>query len=89
MFLEQMIVMILKSLRICCRVWDDVPTMKPLSGAEYTIWPVIHTTLVQKKLQTVECEEVGHRLPYACRCQSPPPVAALTQTAHVACGTLS
>lgn len=49
------------SLKVCNgRVWDDVPTMKPLSGAEYTIWPVIHTTLVQKKLQSVECEEVDH-----------------------------
>ena len=29
-----------------------------LSGLEYTIWPVVHTTLVDKDLQTVPVEEV-------------------------------
>lgn len=52
--------------RVNARVWDDVPTMKPLAGSEYTIWPVIHTALVSKKLQTVECEEVSHSKHHAC-----------------------
>lgn len=30
---------------------------KPLSGPEYTVWPVVHTTLVQNKLQSVECDK--------------------------------
>lgn len=30
---------------------------KPLSGPEYTVWPVVHTTLVQNGLRSVECDE--------------------------------
>lgn len=43
--------------RVNAKVWDDVPKMKQLSGTEYVIWPVIHSTLVQKRLETVDCTE--------------------------------
>lgn len=34
-------------------------TVTPLSGSAYTVWPVMHRFLTQKKLKTINQDEVG------------------------------
>jgi hypothetical protein len=38
---------------------STLTVIKPLTGSEYTVWPIMHSYLTKKKLKSIKGEEVG------------------------------